>query len=89
MAVLLRSLVSSSPGRTQLCPDNQRGRDPAYVGGGQRRRHGDEAVLLRSALHPVEQGKTLLCVMHPDLNPAYDRDPRIAKLDKYVNIEEA
>lgn len=57
MAVLLRGLVPGSSRCTQLRTDHQRGRDPAYVSGGQGRGHGDQTVLLRRALNPIEQGK--------------------------------
>ena len=64
VAVLLRGVVPSSSGRTQLRVDYQRGCDPAYAGWGQGWRHGDQAVLLRSALNAVEQGKLGIIVVN-------------------------
>lgn len=57
IAVLLRGSVPGGSGCAQLRTDHQRGRNPTHVGGNQGWRHGDQAVLLRGALHPVEQGE--------------------------------
>lgn len=56
-AVLLCSSVPRGSGCAQLRFDNQRGGNSAHVGWGERRRYGNQAILLRGSVDAFKQGE--------------------------------